>query len=135
MPDEQRGAERAAGVARRRLDPDVLERPFAQQPAVGDAVERDAAGQHQVLHAGLAGAASRPMRSTTSSVTRLDAGRQIHVPLLERRLRLARRPAEQLVEPLVRHRQALAVVEVLHVQPEAAVGLEIDQVLVGSASR
>ena len=28
-----------------------------------------------------------------------------------------------------RHRQALAVVEVLHVEPEAAVGLEVDQVL------
>ena len=46
-------AERAAGVAGRRLNPDVLERPFAQDAAVADAVERHAAGQAQVLHAGL----------------------------------------------------------------------------------
>ena len=52
--DGQRGAERAAGVAGRRLDPEALERPLAQQPAVADAVERDAAGEAEVLHAGLA---------------------------------------------------------------------------------
>ena len=54
VPDEQGRAQRAAGVARRRLNPEVLERPLAQQPAVGDAVERHAAGQDQVLQAGLA---------------------------------------------------------------------------------
>ena len=32
----------------------------------------------------------------------------------------------------VGHRQALAVVEIVHVQPETAVGLEVDQVLRGS---
>ena len=36
------------GVAGRRLDPEPLERPLAQQPAVGHAVQRDAAGQAQV---------------------------------------------------------------------------------------
>ena len=50
----ERGAERAAGVARRRLDPDALERAVAQDLAVGDAVERDAAGEAQVLLPGLA---------------------------------------------------------------------------------
>ena len=54
VPDRERDAERAAGVARRRLDPESLERPLAQQPAVADAVERDAAGEAEVLHAGLA---------------------------------------------------------------------------------
>ena len=49
MPDEQRRAQRTAGVAGRRLNPDVVERPFAQQPAVGHAVERHATGQHEVL--------------------------------------------------------------------------------------
>ena len=49
VPDEQRRAERAAGVAGGRLDPDVLERPLAQDAAVADAVQRHAAGQAQVL--------------------------------------------------------------------------------------
>ena len=60
---------------------------------------------------------------------RLNARGQVHVPLLDVRFRIARRAAEQIVEPPVRHRQALAVVEVLHVEPEAAVGLQVDQVL------
>ena len=51
------------------------------------------------------------------------------MPLLDRRLGVPRRSAEQLVERVVGHRQALAVVEVLHVQPEAAVGLDVDQML------
>ena len=59
----------------------------------------------------------------------LDAGGQIHVPLFEGRLGLAGRPTKKLMESSVRHRQALAVVEVAHVEPEAAVRLQIDQVL------
>jgi len=45
IPHEQRGAQRAAGIARRRLDPDVLEGRFPQDSTVRDAVERHAAGQ------------------------------------------------------------------------------------------
>ena len=56
VPAVQRGAEGAAGVAGRGLDPDPLERSLAQQHAVGDAVERDAAGQAGVaLTGGLGG--------------------------------------------------------------------------------
>ena len=52
VPDEERGAERAAGVAGRGLNPDALERPFAQDAAVRHAVERDAAGETEVSGAG-----------------------------------------------------------------------------------
>src|SRR5262249_26533596 len=54
VPDEHGSAEGAAGVAGRGLYPDGLERPLAQQPAVGDAVEGDAAGEDEVLHPGAA---------------------------------------------------------------------------------
>ena len=47
----ERGTERAAGVAGRRLHPDALELAVAQDLAVGDAVERDAAGQAQIADA------------------------------------------------------------------------------------
>ena len=50
----ERRADRPAGIARRRLDPDPLEPAIAQDPAVGDAVERDAARQTQVLLPALA---------------------------------------------------------------------------------
>ena len=97
VPDEQRRAQRAAGVAGRRLNPDVVERPLAQQPAVGHAVERHAAGQHQTRHARLAEQlpADREHRVFGH---RLDARRQVHVPLLDVRFGMPRRAAEQLVE-------------------------------------
>ena len=69
MPDEQRRAQRAAGVAGGRLDPESLEGPLAQQPAVGHAVERHAAGQDQVFLSCLLAGAARPIRRTISSVT------------------------------------------------------------------
>ena len=50
----ERRAERAAGIAGRRLDPDVVERALAQQLAVGHAVQRDAAGQAEIARAGFA---------------------------------------------------------------------------------
>src|SRR5262249_46636655 len=43
--DRERGAERAAGIARRRLHPDIAKSAVAQDLAVGDAIERDAAGE------------------------------------------------------------------------------------------
>ena len=52
VPPVERGADRAAGVAGGRLDPEVLERSLAQQPPVGDAVQRDPAGQARVARAG-----------------------------------------------------------------------------------
>src|ERR1041385_92956 len=53
MPNERSSAQRASGIARSRLNPDVIEWSFAQQPSIGNAVERDTAGQHEVLHFGL----------------------------------------------------------------------------------
>ena len=69
VPDEQRRAQRAAGIAGGRLDPDVVEVALAEQPAVGHAVQRHAAGQDQVLHPGPSACTWRPIRSTASSVT------------------------------------------------------------------
>ena len=49
---EQRRAERAARVARRRGNPDVVENFLAQQNAVGNAVQRHAAGEAEIFRAG-----------------------------------------------------------------------------------
>ena len=114
MVGGQRRAERAAGIARGRLDPDPLELAVAQDLAVGDAVQRDAAGQAQVLlhrspsRASASGAAPPP-RSPPGSMPRgpCRAG-------VSELFRLARRAAEQRVEPGVGHGQAGAVVEIVH---------------------
>ena len=52
MPHEQRRAECAACVARRRLNPDSIENFFAQNPAIGHAIERDPAGQTKIGQTG-----------------------------------------------------------------------------------
>ena len=49
MPDRKRRTQRTTGITGRGLDPDILERPFAQQPAVAHTVQRNAAGQHERL--------------------------------------------------------------------------------------
>mgnify|MGYP003352251323 CR=1 FL=1 len=53
-PDRNWATARAipAGVAGSRLDPQIVERPFAQQAAIGDAIERDPARHRQVVAAG-----------------------------------------------------------------------------------
>ena len=78
---------------------------------------------------GLLAARARPMRSTTSSVTAWMLAARSMCRCSSGDSGLPRRPAEERVEPAAGHRQPLAVVEVVHVQPEAAVGLEVDQVL------
>ena len=57
-----RHAERAAGVSGGRLDPDLLERTFAKDPAVADAVERDAARQTQIFSCRFRDARSRHLQ-------------------------------------------------------------------------
>src|SRR5262245_57364153 len=53
VPREERSAEGSAGVSGGRLNPDILEGAFTQQLAVGHTIQRDAAGENQILHAGL----------------------------------------------------------------------------------
>ena len=45
MPDRKRCTDGATRVAGGGLDPDILERAFAQQATVGDAVKRHASGE------------------------------------------------------------------------------------------
>src|SRR5687767_1405812 len=107
MPYEQRGAQGAAGVAGRRLHPDVFERTLAKEAAIGHAVECDSSGHDEIAAAGrLMRGPRHPEDALLGDA--LDAGGQIHMPLLECGLRLPRRTTEQLVEVPARHCQALA---------------------------
>ena len=65
----QGGPDRAAGIAGSRLDPNFLEAAVAQHLAVGDAIERDAAGEAEIVRMPVSAAIARVSRSTTSSVT------------------------------------------------------------------
>ncbi len=79
--------------------------------------------------------ACAPSRSTTSSVTSWIDAREVHLALRELRFRLraAGRRTARRSAPLVIVRP-VAVVEVLHVQAERAVGLHVDQLLVDQST-
>ena len=124
----ERGAQRSAGIARRGLNPDVLEMAVAQHLAVGHAVQRDAAGQAEIRHAGFGRERSREPKDHFFE-RRLDGCRDVHVLLRQRFGRLARRQAEQAMKARVGHRQAGAVIEIIQIQMEGAVGLHVDQVI------
>jgi hypothetical protein len=125
MPHVICRAERPAGIARGRLDPDLLERTVAQDPAVAHAVERDAARHAQILRAGHFVHVTRRLEHRVFG-DGLDRRREVHVAFRDRRLRPARRTAEQLVEFRRRHRQALTVVEERHVHPDGPIVFDVD---------
>ena len=121
-------ADRAAGVACRRLHPDVVENVLTQQLAVGDAIQRHAAGQADVPGAGfLPHRAAEPEHDFLGDG--LHRGREIHVDLRQLFLGLARLDAEHIGELVVRHAQAGTIIEVGLVETEGAVFLEVDDLV------
>ncbi len=57
----------------------------------------------------------------------LDGTGQVHVALSQPRFRLSGRPAEELFEFFIRHRQPGTVIEIVHVQFERTVFLKVHQ--------
>src|SRR5262249_12998814 len=93
MPDEQGGAQGPSGVSRRRLNPNTIEGPFAEETAISHAIECHAARQYEALQSGFS--VQVPADAQYHLLGHcLDAGRQVHVPLLEIGFRAARRTAE-----------------------------------------
>ena len=114
VPDQQRDSQRPAGVSGSRLDPDLVEWALAETTAVGDTVERHAAGQAQVPHpGGFVNVSGHPQHRFLGDG--LDTGGDVHVPLGQGRLGCSRRSVKERVELRRGHRQALAVVEVFQV--------------------
>ena len=61
VKSRKRRTQGAAGIAGRRLDPDVLETLVTQQLAVGDTVERHPAGETEIFQPGLFGRRTRKL--------------------------------------------------------------------------
>jgi len=123
------GAQGAAGVSGRRLNPQSFEDFFAQDAAVGHAVEGDTAGQAEVGKSGqLPGVAGEFEEDLFGHD--LGGARDVQVPLFEAGLGRARRSAEQPVEAPVGHGEGAKEPEVVHVQPERPVLLDVDQLVV-----
>ena len=119
---------RTAGVAHCGLDPDRLEWPFAQDAPVAHAVQRHAAGQAQLFHAGLRlYAAGLTQHDLFADL--LDRRGDVHIAPGDGLPAPARRAPEQSVEFPRRHGQALAVVEIRHIQAKRPVGLQVEQVV------
>ena len=84
MVGSERRADRAAGIARRRLDPDALEGSIAQYFAVGHAIERDAAGKTEIVDSVSLRQRARDAQHDLLSDL-LHRGGEIHITLRERR--------------------------------------------------
>ena len=98
MPDEERRPQRAAGVARGRLDPEVFEGPSrSSRPLATQLSATPPARTRCFMPVCAMDVAAEPQHRFFGDG--LNAGRQVHVPLFEWRLRRPRRPAEELVEP------------------------------------
>ncbi len=125
---DQRRADGAAGVAGGRLHPDAVELACAQDLAVGDAIERDAAGQAEIALAVLDRQAAGEAQHRLFQHG-LDRRRDVHVLLRQRIALRTRRHPEQPIELLVRHGQAGAIIEIRHVELERAVRFQVDHVV------
>ena len=128
MPDQQGRAERAARIARRGLHPDFVERPFAQNPTVADAVERDTAREAEIAQTSelmcVAGHSQHDLLGHS-----LERARKVHVPLRQFRFGPARPSAEEPIELAVRHSQTRDEIEVVEVKMKRTVRLKIDKLI------
>ena len=126
MVHAQGRADRPARVAGRRLDPEAADVSVPQDLAVRHAVEGHPAGQAEILGPRLS---REGPREPQDNLVRhgLDGSGKIHVPLGQQLIRASRWTAEEIVERLVRHPEASAVVEVREIEPEGAVRLQVHQ--------
>src|ERR1051326_6058694 len=88
MPDRERYTQRPTRVSSRRLDPDVLERHFAQHSSVRHTVQSHTTGQAEILHTRLSSHVLRHLQHHLFG-DQLDAAREVHLALGDRRFRLA----------------------------------------------
>ena len=126
---DERRTQRAAGVAGRRLHPDLC-RTAPSRRTLPLATQLSATPPaRQRLRMPVSLRSERVRRSTISSVTAcIDAARSMWC-CVSSSSGLRGGPPNSVVELAVRHRQAGAVVEVRQVEPERAVVLHVDQVL------
>ena len=128
IPAGQCGAQSAPGITRSRLNPDILERTFTQDSAVGDTVERDTSSHAKVV--GLVFTVNGIGQSQHHLFgDLLDRARYIHFLLCDFRFTLARGTTKKFVEPPIGHGQTGSVVEVTHIQAKSAVFLQVQQVV------
>ena len=124
MPDRQSRAQGASRIARRGLNPESLKNAFAQQSAIGHAIERQATRHAQVL---FDRSFPRVPRQAQDDFFRyhLNRSRHVHVTLRDRFLRASRRSPKQLVKASVGHGRPAEEIEVIQIQPKRTVRLQV----------
>src|SRR5205814_899670 len=102
VPTQQRSSERSTGVARGRLNPDLLEWSLAQNPPVPNAIEGNATGETEIpLAREGVGVASQAQHHLLRYG--LERACDIHVPLGQFCFRFSGRAAQEAIEHSVRH--------------------------------
>ena len=116
------------GIAGRRLDEYLLERRLPYDPPVRYAVQAHSTRQAYTREAGLFMEIIHHAKDYLLADLLYRRG-HIFVKTLQLRFGLSWRPSEEGIEIPVRHLQAVVVGEILHVQPEAPVLFDPDQLL------
>ena len=105
-----------------------MEKALAQQLAISHAVQCHPAGKAEIFLASFSRDGLTELEHDLLSDS-LDRRGEIHLPLCEWRFGLPGRRTEQVVEALVGHGEAGAIVEVVEVQAEAAVFLDVNKII------
>ncbi len=128
MPDAHGHAKCAARIARRRLDPDLVERSFAEDASVAHAVQRHAACQAEIAHPRFTMGERRHLQHHLFGDF-LDRPREVHFTLRQTALLLTRRSSQQPLHLRSRHGQPVRVSEELLIHPQAAIVFDLDDVV------
>src|SRR5262249_51178117 len=132
MGEAQRDAERASRIAGRRLDPEIFERSLALNASVAHAVQPPPARHTELLETGpFVRCPRHPEHHFFGDV--LNRSREVELALRQRRFRLPRRPVEQRLKPWAGHGQTVNELEILEVEPDAAVVADVDDVIANGA--
>ena len=126
--DRERRAQRAAGITRRRLNPDPAKAASRSTLPLATQLSATPPARHR-FSIPVSSARLRVRRSTTSSSTAWMEAAMSMCLCVEPAFGIARGAAEQRVEARIGHRQPGAIVEIVEVEPEGAVRLEVDQVV------
>src|SRR5262249_44961694 len=119
----------AAGVTSRRLNPEFLKRTFAQNSAIAYTIKCNPAGQTEIPCAGLLMYCARQSQHDFLGNV-LHRPREIHFPLSQWALGLARWAIKQRVKLAVRHLEARTVAEILQIEPKRSIGFKIQELIV-----
>src|SRR6266850_2231850 len=128
MPDRHRDSQCPACIARRGLNPNILERNLPKYSSISHTIQRDSTSHTKFLHSCFFVGKLRHLQHHFFRYHLNTAG-EIHLSLSDSRLRISRWAAKKFGKRAVSHSQTLRITEELVVHLEAAVFPNLQQLI------